>query len=100
MRSEQMHPHRAAARTLFFRLSLALGVVLGCMLPPQSAIATEVRPMSVEKVVKGADAIVVGTIVSHQSRWGDTSQRWMQTDYQLAVEDVVYPSEQGPAIGE
>ena len=57
--------------------------------------AAQVTNLGLNETVRQSDAIVVGTITGKQSRWGDSSQRWMETDYFLAVEDVVYPSEQG-----
>jgi len=49
--------------------------------------------------VRQADAIVVGTVVSRESRWGDASHRWMQTDYTLAVEDVIFAPSGGLSAG-
>ena len=80
------------------RLLQLLFVTLVGALGSLAAGATTVVPLSLSETVGQADAIVVGTITGHQSRWGDASKRWMQTDYTLAVEDVVYASEQGVPI--
>ena len=82
----------------FLRLLLALGIALAGGLGSLPATATSVTPLSLTEIVRGVDAIVVGTITDHQSRWGDASKCWMQTDYTLAVEDAVYPSEQSIPI--
>ena len=80
------------------RLLRALCIALVCVLGSWSARATTVVPLSLSETVQQSDAMVVGTITGHESRWGDASQRWMQTDYTLAVEEVIYPSERGVPI--
>jgi FG-GAP-like repeat len=75
---------------------LALVAMLGAAL----AGATTVVPLSLKETVRQADAIVVGTVLSHQSRWGNVAKRWMETDYTLAVEDVVHGSGPGVASGQ
>ncbi|HEV7425400.1 MAG TPA: FG-GAP-like repeat-containing protein [Thermoanaerobaculia bacterium] len=77
------------------RLLFTLAIFWSCLLHSTTANATEVTPLGFDDVVRQADVVVVGTISSHQSRWGDASHRWMLTDFNLVVEDVVYPSEQG-----
>ncbi|MFO1305776.1 MAG: FG-GAP-like repeat-containing protein [Burkholderiales bacterium] len=72
--------------------------LLAVMLAP-AALATSVLQAPLRETVRQADAIVVGTVVSSQSRWGDASRRWMRTDYVLAVEDVILEAPQGAGIG-
>jgi hypothetical protein len=73
----------------------ALGSVLSI---PLVVGAAQELALSLEETVRRADAIVLGTVTARQSRWGDDSRRWMVTDYTLAVENVLYPSEQGDPI--
>jgi hypothetical protein len=82
------------------RSAAAAGVMLAAcfMALSQPAVATTVLAQSLADTVRQADAIVVGTVVAHVSRWGDASHRFMWTDYTLTVEDVVYPSERGVPI--
>ncbi|HXI22606.1 MAG TPA: Calx-beta domain-containing protein [Pyrinomonadaceae bacterium] len=42
---------------------------------------------------------MLGTITAKQSRWGDSSRRWMVTDYALAIENVVYSPEKEKPLG-
>jgi len=77
-------------------LVMAFAWLLAAVARP--ADATTVLAQSLDDTVRQADAIVVGTVVSHASRWADASQRFMWTDYTLVVEDVVYPSERGVPI--
>src|SRR5262249_15359432 len=62
--------------------------------------AAQELALSLEETVRKADAIVVGTVTSRQSRWGDESRRFMVTDYTLSVEKVLYPSEKGVPIAD
>ena len=64
----------------------------GIVLCGASSIAAQELPLSLKETARQADAIVLGTITAKQSRWGDSSQRWMVTDYTLKIEDVVYTS--------
>lgn len=77
-------------------LVLVIAVLFGLSTP--NANADSVAPLALSEVIKGSDAIVVGTITGKQSRWGNAAHSWMQTDYTLDVEDVVYPSELGIPI--
>src|SRR5437588_9937981 len=77
------------------RSSIVFGMLLACFLCSSTARATEVAPLALDEVVRQADAIVVGTITSHQTRWGDASKRWMLTDYKMVVEDIVYSADGG-----
>ena len=81
-------------------LFFACAIMPGTLLQSGDAIAAEIRPMSLNEVVRQADAIVVGTIRAHRSRWGDASRRWMQTDYEMTVENIIYPSEAGVPISD
>lgn len=74
---------------------MAMGAVLS---PAATVIAAQVVDLSLNERVRQADAIVRGTIVSRQSRWGDASRRWMVTDYTLSDEEVLQPSAQGGPI--
>ena len=79
-------------------LALSLGVV-GIVLSGSLVLnAAQVVPLSLEETVRQAEAIVLGTIVHRQSRWGDGTRRWMVTDYTLAVEETLYRSDQGDPI--
>jgi hypothetical protein len=55
----------------------------------QQVTATEVVPLSLTETVRQAQTIVVGTVVSQQTRWGTDAKRWMLTDYTVAVEEVI-----------
>ena len=55
-----------------------------------AGLATVVVPLSLRETIRQSDAIVVGTVLSSQSRWGDSSHRWMATDYAFSVESVPY----------
>ena len=61
--------------------------------------AAQVVPLSVEERVRQADAIVLGAVIDRQSRWGDASHRWIVTDYTFAVEETLYRSARGDAVG-
>jgi hypothetical protein len=74
-------------------------MIAGITLLAGTATATEVSQASLRETVRQSDAIVVGTVVARQSRWGDASRRWMQTDYTLAVEDVIYASPASASLG-
>jgi hypothetical protein len=76
-------------------------VVLGCVLSlPFVVNAAQELALTLDETVRRADAIVVGTVTNRQSRWGDSSRRFMVTDYTLAIEKILYPSEQGDPIGD
>ena len=62
-------------------------------------MATQVVPRNLNETVRQADAIVLGTITGKQSRWRDLSRRWMETDYTLSVEEVLYAPPKGESIG-
>lgn len=51
--------------------------------------ATQVIPLTLEQAVRGSSDVIVGTVISAASRWGDASKRWMLTDYVVEVEQVV-----------
>src|SRR6185295_8050000 len=74
----------------------ALGLVV-CA--PIVLSAAQVVPLSVEERVRQADAIVLGAVIDRQSRWGDASHRWIVTDFTFAVEDTLYRSSRGDAVG-
>jgi hypothetical protein len=67
---------------------ILVSIVLS-LLSARRAAATQVRPLSMAETVRQSDAIVSGTVTGKQSRWGDASQRWMLTDYTIAVDDVI-----------
>ena len=75
---------------------LSIGYLLSTALP---ASATQVVPLSLNDTIRLADAVVVGTVTARRSRWGDSTRRWILTDFTLAVESVLYPSESGEPIG-
>jgi len=62
------------------------------------AFASEELTLSLRETVRQADTIVLGTVTAKQSRWGDTSRRWIVTDYSFSVERVIYQSERKEAI--
>jgi hypothetical protein len=64
-------------------------VLCASVLSPQRAAATEVVPLSLTETIRQAETIVVGRVVSQNTRWGTEAKRWMQTDYSIAVEEVV-----------
>jgi hypothetical protein len=70
-------------------LSMGLALV-GGLLCFSRAGATQTKPLTLTETVRRADTIVVGSVTSRQSHWGDASQRWMATDYTFAVEDVIF----------
>lgn len=74
-------------------------VVLGSVFGSASPAAAREIPLSLNETVRQADAVVLGTITAKQSRWGNTSKRWMVTEYTLAVENVIYTSRKGEPIG-
>ena len=65
-------------------LSILLGLLVG------RSGATTVLPLSVNEVVRQAEDIVLGSVETGKSRWGDGTHRWMVTDYTLTVQDVLY----------
>ena len=75
----------------FLALLVLAATVVAC-----TATASVVEPISLNETVRRADSIVVGTVKARSTRWGDASQRFMWTDYTLAVEDVVYTTEALP----
>src|SRR6266849_182203 len=77
-------------------LWFALPVIILC---GASSLAAQELRLSLNETARQADAVVLGTITAKQSRWGDSSQRWMVTDYELTVENVIYPSEKGEPVG-
>ena len=95
-----------AARDLKFTgrttIRFAAGLVLlaVALAMPLAVSAAQEIMLSLEDTIRQADAVVLGTVTARQSRWGDDSRRWMVTDYTLAVENVLYPSEQGEAIAD
>ncbi len=82
------------------RLAAGLLLLAGTLSIPLVVNAAQEIPLTLEETVRQADAIVLGTVLARQSRWGDATQRWIVTDYTFAVERVLYPSEQGEPIGE
>src|SRR4029078_9500280 len=74
----------------------ALGLVV-CA--PIVLSAAQVVPLSVEERVRQADAVVLVAVIDRQSRWGDASHRWIVTDFTFAVEDTLYRSSRGDAVG-
>jgi len=73
-------------------------VLPGIILCGASLVAAQGVPLSLNETARQADAVVLGTITAKQSRWGDSSQRWMVTDYALTVENVIYSSEKGEPV--
>jgi hypothetical protein len=65
---------------------------------PAPVDATQIVPLSIAETARQAEAIVVGTVRGVHSRWGDASRRWMQTDYELVVDDVVQAPERGAPV--
>ena len=57
-----------------------LSVIILC---GASSVAAQELQLSLNETARQADAVVLGTITAKQSRWGDSSQRWMVTDYEL-----------------
>jgi len=82
----------------FVCLTLTTATLLGGLISSPPATATEVIPLSLNETVRQADAIVLGTVTAQQSRWGDSSKRWIATDFTLTVEDVIHASEKGSPI--
>lgn len=76
------HPRRLSRCGVF---ACAL-LVLVCA---RVSSATQVIPLTLEQMVRGSSDIVVASIISAQSRWGDATKRWMLTDYTIEVEQVV-----------
>src|SRR6266498_370859 len=70
----------------------------GIILCGASSVAAQEVPLSLNETARQADAIVLGTITAKQSRWGNSSQRWMVTDYALTIETVIYPSKKGEPL--
>src|SRR2546425_4314537 len=73
-------------------------VLPGIILCGASLVAAQGVPLSLNETARQADAVVLGTITAKQSRWGNSSQRWMVTDYALTIENVIYPSEKGEPV--
>jgi hypothetical protein len=68
--------------------------VLACLAalligPAASSFASVVRDRSFEATVRDASAIFTGRVLTADTRWGDTSRRWMETVYTLSVEDAI-----------
>ncbi|MBL9135270.1 MAG: hypothetical protein JNK85_05355 [Verrucomicrobiales bacterium] len=72
-----------------FTLAAAIGL-LAAGLGQRPAHATQSLPLTLTETVRQAESIVVGTVQSRQSRWGDASKRWMVTDFAFALEKVLY----------
>src|SRR6186997_89047 len=53
------------------------------------ANATEVLPLTLEETIRQSEAVVLGRVVGQSTRWGDGSKRWMVTDYDFEVEEVL-----------
>jgi hypothetical protein len=71
---------------------LYLVLSLIASLSGQPAGATTILPMTMEDTVREAEAIFVGRVVRHWSRWTDESRQQMATDYLLEVEDTILSS--------
>lgn len=67
---------------------------------PRHAIATEVVPLTVTETIRQAQTVVVGNVVEQKTRWGTDAERWMLTDYTIAVEEVVFADEGTQPIDE
>lgn len=96
-RPRQDGSHRPAVLRTLAALAMAMGlVVAGPGL--REAQATQSLPLTLTETVRQAESIVVGTVKSRQSRWGDASKRWMVTDFEFGVEKVLYagPLKAGP----
>ncbi len=72
-------------------------VILLTLLGSRLALATEVVLLTLTETARQADTIVLGTVVSQKSRWGNESRRWMVTDYTFAVEETIYSPAQRDA---
>ena len=82
-------------------LCLALTTVFaGALAVPRQANATEVVPLTLTETIRQAETIVVGRVVSQNTRWGTEAKRWMFTDYTIAVEEVVAAEAGTQPIGE
>ena len=96
MRTLKLPASRAEPSSLHghWRSVLAM-LILTVLLFAPPLRATTLAPLDLEQTVAQADAIVVGTVVSSESRWGNVAKRWIETDYVVAVEDVIQPSASG-----
>ena len=56
--------------------------------------------MSLTETVRQAETIIVGRVLSQNTRWGTEAKRWMLTDYTIAVEEVVAAEDRTQPIGE
>src|SRR6476646_7908932 len=90
---------RPTLRAYRGRVALSLWVLGMVLCVPFVLSAAQVVPLSFDETVRQADAIVVGTVIDKQSRWGDASHRWIVTDYRFAVEETMFRSESGDPIG-
>ncbi len=86
------------SRLSWSHLAIAF-LALHRLLNPWVATATQVVPLTLTETVRQADTIVLGTVVSQKTRWGNPSHRWMVTDYTFEVEDLIYASEKTDSIG-
>lgn len=64
----------------------ALAAVLVLLATPQAALGLS-RPLSFEEIVTNGHTILVGTVVSVSTRWGE-GRKMIWTDYEVAVEEV------------
>ncbi len=80
--------HFSTLRRAFNFLAIAT-LVAGSFGPSRPAGATEVVPLSLTETVRQAQTVIVGRVESQNTRWGTEAKRWMQTDYTIAVEEVV-----------
>ena len=78
-----------SARVSPFSRAAVSVLVLATLCFPRAALATQVVPLTLEQMVRGSSDIVVASVLSAESRWGDASKRWMLTDYTIEVEQVV-----------
>ncbi len=72
----------------------AAALLLALSLTANPGVASTSRPLSLDEMVQQSAAIVVGTVGASRTRWGDTSRRWMLTEFTLAVDTVLYDGEQ------
>jgi hypothetical protein len=75
------------------RTGLLSGAAL-TLLACRPATASTVLPMTLEETVRGAEAICVGRVLGHESRWLDASRQTVVTDYRVWVEETLRPTPQ------
>ncbi len=93
------------AMSLSKRLKTLMGRVAGTLAFallafPLHVGATQVVHTSFVETLRQSDGVVLGRVLSKQSRWGDATKRWIVTDVELAVNEVVVsPVTEAPPVG-